>query len=289
MAEIDTILDNQEVTAQTLNDIAVDLGNTSFNGFGENKFGADELNGITSSLVSSGILSSDNKCQPYISGNKVYINTGVIAFANGAKKKITEPVELELIANTYIYALNDTAHNICKIIVSEAAPTDNDFVNLCEIDADGTLIDKRMIAKAKVELPTEGNSYSFTETIPKSVNDISHKIITFPIVGISKIIIHTKTEQGGYVSMYEYDISSQKFNGVSFFDKHYQYLDKTSVPIQYEKNNRPLLEIYLNLVEQTSETVSFEYTINNTDSGDTPLNDYKLNVDYFIFGGIEKW
>ena len=118
----DSILYNQEVTTETLNDIAIDLGATSFNGFTTNKFGADELNGITQALATKGILLSGNQCKPVVSSGKVYIQTGTIVFDNGAKKVITEPVEAALENDTYIYALNNVALGVCEIVVSSAQP-----------------------------------------------------------------------------------------------------------------------------------------------------------------------
>ncbi len=296
MAEIDTILDNQEVNAQTLNDIAIDLGHTSFNGFGENKFGADELNGITSALVSSGILSSDNKCKPYISGGKVYISTGTMVFANGAKKKISEvPVEVDLIANSYIYALNDTAHNVCKIIVSEEAPADGDFVNLCEIAADGTLIDKRMIAKAKVELPTEGNSYIYKETISGGTFDsYDNKTLTFQIQGISKIFISTSAiNRNNIVCMYEYDIATQTFVGLyntyptGTTDSIYETILKKSEARIFNKNGSHWMTIDIQVMEQTTEHVTFSFEKNVSSNGWSG-SELGCEVYYYVFGGVER-
>jgi len=285
MAEIDTILDNQEVTAQTLNDIAIDLGCTSFNGFGENKFGADELNGITSALVSSGILSSDNKCEPYVSDGKVYINTGIIVFANGAKKKITEPVELELVVGTYIYALNDITHNKCRIVVTESVPDDGDFVNLCEIAADGTLIDKRVIAKAKVELLAEGNSYSFTDEI-NAANLVGHNGRTFsiPIDGISKIFINEKFSTGVLGASYVYDIASKSFNGVYYRSgnySNYQQISGKMCLMLYDGST--YVNIYLEVVEQTYSTITFKYTAG---MNAWPWSGNSLIVEIYAYGGI---
>lgn len=150
----ETILDNQEVTAEVLNDMAIDLGATSFNGFGNEKFGTNALNEITSALVSKGILNSDNKCMPVLGTNTVTINTGTIVFATGAKKKISEPISVNLEPNTYIYALNDTVTNTCSIVISSTEPTSGDYVMIAAIDVDGKLVDKRNIATAKVAFPT---------------------------------------------------------------------------------------------------------------------------------------
>lgn len=161
MAEI---LDNQKVTTETLNNIAIDLGATTFNGFSENKFGVDELNNITKTLVSKGITQGANRCKPYLSGSDLYINTGTIIFATGAKIRITSPQKVTAEAGTYIYALNDTSRNIAEITVSETKPTTGDFVMLAYLDADGTLTDMRKFAKANVALSAAQTPYTETKT-----------------------------------------------------------------------------------------------------------------------------
>ncbi len=161
----DEILYNGTVTADTLNNIAVDLGNTSFNGFGTEKFGADELNGITASLVTKGILQSGDMCRPVLTNGKVNIQTGIIVFANGAKKKITEIVSVDCINGTYIYALNNQSMGTCEIAVSETAPTEGDFVKLASVSSAGALTDLRKISTAKVALKTGNNYFTVSGTV----------------------------------------------------------------------------------------------------------------------------
>ena len=161
----DEILYNGTVTSDTLNNIAVDLGNTSFNGFGTEKFGADELNGITASLVTKGILQSGDMCRPVQANGKVNIQTGIIVFANGAKKKITEIVSVDCINGTYIYALNNQSMGTCEIAVSETAPTEGDFVKLASVSSAGALTDLREISTAKVALKTGNNYFTVSGTV----------------------------------------------------------------------------------------------------------------------------
>lgn len=165
---MDSILYNQEVTADILNNIAVDLGNTSFNGFGTEKFGADELNKITADLVSSGILISDEKCKAVFSNENIVIQPGIIVFANGAKKKITEAVSFPAQANTYIYALNKVSAGTCELIMSVTNPNEDeevkslDYVTICGVDSNKKIIDMRTFSAAKVAIPTE-NQYHEVE------------------------------------------------------------------------------------------------------------------------------
>lgn len=165
---MDSILYNQEVTADILNNIAVDLGNTSFNGFGTEKFGADELNKITADLVSSGILISDEKCKAVFSNENIVIQPGIIVFANGAKKKITEAVSFPVQSDTYIYALNKVSAGTCELVMSVTNPnTDEevkslDFVPICAVDSEKKIIDMRTFSDANVAIPTE-NQYHEAE------------------------------------------------------------------------------------------------------------------------------
>lgn len=158
---------NQEVTAEMLNGMAADLGHTSFNGFGNEKFGANELNKITGDLVSPGVLISGDMCRVIKdnSGNLI-LQTGIIVFANGAKMEITSPMIIDADAGTVIYALNDTLQGRCSIEVAKSYPTEDDFVKLCAVGANKTLTDNRVISKAKMELFTGNSSWSVDLVVP---------------------------------------------------------------------------------------------------------------------------
>lgn len=173
------ILYNQEVKAADVNDIARDLGNTSFNGFGTEKFGADELNGITKSLVGKGVLTSDNMCRPVVSDGKVYIQTGTIIFENGAKKVITSPVELPLENGKYIYALNNVSAGTCSIVEADALPQSGDYVALAQITQEGVVKDIAELAKAKMTLYAGNNEASQTATFEKRSDYLGHKAVSF--------------------------------------------------------------------------------------------------------------
>lgn len=163
---MDNFLDNQAVTVDMLNNIAVDLGADEFSKFGKNgedKFGVDELNGITQALVTKGILQTGNGCKAVKSGESINIQDGIIVFESGAKKKIEEAVTLEMMNNAYIYALNNTAQNQIQLIVSQTQPTEGDYVMIAQTDADGELIDKRVFAVGKYA-PAEVN-FKVTKTV----------------------------------------------------------------------------------------------------------------------------
>ena len=150
-----TFEDNAVVTAEDLNNIAVDLGNTTFSAFSDEKFGVEKLNEITADLVGKGILTSGDRCEPIISDGKVYIKSGVIVFGSGAKIKITEPVEVVAVAGDYIYAYNDVLTGKANIIATAEMPTTGDYVMLAQINDVGTVVDLREMAVAKITLAAE--------------------------------------------------------------------------------------------------------------------------------------
>ena len=144
----DGIMDNQTVETADLNAIAVDLGATTFNGFTTNKFGAAELNKITQALVSKGVLlSGKTQCKPMVSDGKFYIQPGTIVFNSGARKTITESVEIEKTAGTHIYAYTDGITACIK--ATAELPASGDYVRLAKVDASGKLTDNREFAKGK--------------------------------------------------------------------------------------------------------------------------------------------
>lgn len=159
---------NQSVTLDDLNNIAIDLGATSFNGFGENKFGAAELNNITKDLVGKGYLLKGNKCKVSASGDNLVILDGIVVFENGAKKEIAENLTAACVKGKVYYFLNDTASGTCRLCAEDDYPSSGDFVPLCEVQSDGTIVDKRVLSVAKVNLSASENNR--TEDIEVTIN-----------------------------------------------------------------------------------------------------------------------
>lgn len=157
----DTFLDNQEVTAQDLNNIAIDLGYAEYSHFPENppQSAVSALNQITADLTTKGVLLSGNRCMVTYASNKIYVDTGIIVFESGAKKRIETTQTLDFISGVtnYIYALHDTNANKISIINSSTAPSNGDFVSLATISANGSVVYTAPLSTAKVGL-SAGNS-----------------------------------------------------------------------------------------------------------------------------------
>lgn len=143
---------NEPVTQSDLNNIAVDLGDAEFSAFNSNKFGVDALNAITADLVTSGVLRTLNMCKPTLTNGNVNIAKGVIVFSDGAKLRITSPVNITAVANAYVAAKYDSANGTCSIVSVAEIPNkaEVDYMKLAKVNSDGTAItDLRTMARSK--------------------------------------------------------------------------------------------------------------------------------------------
>lgn len=270
---------DEMVTAQSLNEIAVDLGAGDFSTFTNNTpYAVGKLNEITKTLVGSGISSSLNKFKITVSEDNIVIGTGIAFFESGKKFKLTAPITLPFQAGE-LYLYEKLSTGVVSINIGEL-PADN-YVHLATIKEDATFVDRRMTARAKVLLPTEGSSFSFKESYKKgiSLSDIIGKSITIPIKDALKIFIISSNPAYGI-----FDVHSQTFSGY--------YMDKGSNKWYEVDNNRCTVfkrsgyyGIYLCAETITEETLVLRYTIDST-SASLLIDD--ITVDFYIFGGVQK-
>lgn len=233
---------NEEVTAETLNDIAVDLGVTEFSYFEDNvPYAVNQLNQITADLVSPGVLRTLGNvsmgCEVITSGDKAYVDGGVIVFESGAKIRITKPVEVNLIAETYIYALNDPTTGRASLEVSEAAPS-GDYVLLAEVDADGVIADRRTACVAKVMLTADTpNTYTEVRAVLK---DISYSDGSYTN---NKITVNMGTNAYSYIMLVG---GERVYNGETL-----SIVLKDPNPFLSEDGVQKRIGVYINGITQT--------------------------------------
>ncbi len=155
----DTFLYNQTVTADDLNSIAIDLGVADYSYFPETppQSAVSALNQITADLIGKGVLFSLNKCNVTVSNNVATVNTGIIVFDSGAKKRITTAQTINLLSNSvnYIYALNDEINNKILLVTNTAFPTSGDFVKLAIVSADGVVSQAQEWCSSTIDFPTK--------------------------------------------------------------------------------------------------------------------------------------
>lgn len=180
----DGIFNGQEVTSTDLNNIAIDLGNTSFNGFGNEKFGASLLNSITSSLVTSGVLLSGNMLRPTLLTNTsgyhgygISVSDGTAVFSDGSKKTISSSTVLPLPngdTDFYVWLQNNPTEGTASLMLGTEFPTEGDIVKIAWADiyshtnnkgSKYELIDKREFCDAKATFTNAGTGIEKTAEI----------------------------------------------------------------------------------------------------------------------------
>lgn len=285
MAE--TFLFTQTVSAEDLNNVAIDLGATTFNEFSDGvEYAVTKLNDITKSIVGKGILNNGNQCQCSISDGKIIIENGIIVFENGAKIKIRDTLQLDLPESEkiYIYAVNNEVSNTASIEVKTEALTTGDYVLLAEYE-NGTLTDRRVIAKAKVQLPAEGNSFKMVVNVPEELESFEFSV---PVAGASKLIFEN---QGDLNNSFNVDAFLEIFD---IDTKLFFGFPATNMDSRFVTNGRDFIldgdswHDTLTFVKILNDNAVFRVTPYPVYTNDKKkkTNSHQFNI--YIYGGIEK-
>ena len=171
-----TFFDDTEVTAEDLNNIAVDLGCATFENFNdEETYNIDNLNNITANLVTKGVLFYGENMAVSRVGNtwSFRVGTGICVFENGAKIRITTPKVISLYSadQKYIYILHNALAKTVTLHIDYELPEGEDYVLLATQDKGAVTNNKDRFASTKVYLPaqpapvitckdTSGNKYA---------------------------------------------------------------------------------------------------------------------------------
>lgn len=213
-----TFLDNQEVTAEDLNNIAIDLGYPDYSHFPEETppSAVSALNQITADLVSAGVLLTGNRCAVTYSKGNIYVDTGIIVFESGAKKRIETMQQLQALDGTScIYALNNTVENTISLVCSSEFPVDGDFVKLASVTG-GAVTDTRKYSTAKVDLPTVNYFEKYSEEFEASE--------TPKCTVIEYRLMKTITFSSDKFNFIVYDYHNTNYgNGRGYFGKSHQF------------------------------------------------------------------
>ena len=148
-----SVLYSEEVSADTLNNIAVDLGCSELSkAFVEGgTYTVDELNQLTADLVSKGILNIGNRCKVSLSGNTISVASGVCVFGDGSKARLTSSKSVNFIEGSTNYVYLAKKDNKISLVntVTQLTTEYEDYVKLAEISSDGVVSDKRTYAISK--------------------------------------------------------------------------------------------------------------------------------------------
>lgn len=201
-----------QVTADDLNNIAVDLGGALTTKFtNDYPYAVDSLNAITGDLVSSGITSYGEKFSVTKDGENIVIGTGLAIFDGGLKYKLTTPLTMPIAAGDLFIELNAELNTVTMKLGT--LPVSGIYNHIATIAEDGAITDKRVWAKAKVLLPSEGCSYGvhYTEVLVKEGSPWSTSL---EIAGATEVFIMIPNPGASDASFYKFNISSQTFTGV---------------------------------------------------------------------------
>lgn len=150
----DTFFNNQTVTADDLNSIAIDLGAADYTRFPETppQSAVAALNQITADLTTAGILQIGNKCAVGITDNTITVQSGVCVFESGAKKRIDDVLTITFMSGVTnnVYLFNDELNNQIKLMNTPSEPKTGDFVKLAQISSQRIIVDCRQYAISKV-------------------------------------------------------------------------------------------------------------------------------------------
>lgn len=216
----DTFLNDQVVTAEDLNHIAVDLGAADYSQFPETppQSAVSALNQITADLATAGILQIGNKCAVSISGNTITVQSGVCVFDSGAKKRIEDTLTIDFMSGVtnYVYFLNDELNNQIRLMNAQSEPATGDFVMLAQIAADKTVTDRRRFSLSKVGSGV--SLWTILDNIFPSLSTDSYKSYDTGKPNFTIVIPHDDTVFAGSTSAIGYpgfvDLSDGEEHGI---------------------------------------------------------------------------
>ncbi len=136
---------------------------------------ADSLNQLTSELVSEGVADFGG-CKVSCDGENVFIGAGTVFFSSGVSAVVDSEGILIEYANAgeqvYVSMTYEEAFNRVIPQISTDLP-EGDSVLLARIEADGTAVDMRSFARAKI-IPNSANVFdAFTLDVEKSFSSIN--------------------------------------------------------------------------------------------------------------------
>ena len=173
-----SFLDNETYIAQDVNDIFARLtsGGVIFTDTG---YTLGDLNAAQSGVTGNGVTRDINSCKVVKNYNNIYkISKGACFMNDGSAIIFDEDgQEIEITPNivNYVYLKRNVNANTIDIVVSDTEG-DEDTIPLAKIAENGTIIDRRKYARAKVDLATGGSIRNFTANFGKCEQSTSETI-----------------------------------------------------------------------------------------------------------------
>ena len=158
-----SFLDNEAYTAQDVNDI---FARITFGGvlFADTGYTLGDLNTAAAGVTTEGITRDPDSCRVVKENDRYKISKGacimndgsaIIFDANGQEIDVVEG------QHNYVYLMRNSVENTIDVIVS-THPGEAESIPLAEIDEKGRVRDRRVYARAKVDVGSQGFLRNFT-------------------------------------------------------------------------------------------------------------------------------
>ena len=199
-----SFLDNQVYTAQDVNDIfqRVTWGGVIFY---DTNNAISDLNNAGEQMVSQGVTMEDtNACRVVLNNGVYLISKGCCLMHDGSSITFDEDgYEINPVLGqiNYVFLKRNDMSNSIDIVVSESAGGESS-VPLAVIDEEGKIYDRRIYAKAKVQLGREKGIRNYTLNFDTGISSESETVtLDLENGDFSYIIIwgaQVSTEQNSY-------------------------------------------------------------------------------------------
>ncbi len=199
-------IDNNSISAESLNEILAEVGDDSVSAssefVNESLFYTDKLNCIRSEIVTGGIRSG---CEAALCETGVIIGEGLCFFDSGMRMKIdAEGISLTVSADkeNFVYLYASTNLNIATAVVTTEKKEGNEYVPVCRIDADGVLYDERVWCCSKI--PMMNSRFVQKETFTLS-NSASGTVLVKQVPLVCKAYAYIIVMAKGSIAVYSRD------------------------------------------------------------------------------------
>ena len=160
-------MDNDIYTAQDVNDALSSIVSGGVSGYPFGNSAMAGLNTAIAELANEGIDYHGTSCQVINENGAYKVSEGACIMNDGSQIIFDSDgyvIETETGVTQYVYLERDVLHNTINVVVSETSGG-QDTIPLAEIRANGTVIDRRKFAKARVSIMAEPQNISVTASI----------------------------------------------------------------------------------------------------------------------------
>jgi len=160
-------LDNEVYTAQDVNDALSNIASGGVSGYPLGSGALADLNAAVNELANGGVNYHGTSCLLVNDGGTYKISEGACIMNDGTQIIFDYEgyaIEHEAGVKEYVYLERDVLHNTVNVVVSQTQGG-QDTILLAEIEADGTIKDRRRFAKAKVALSADPQNIGIVKSI----------------------------------------------------------------------------------------------------------------------------